>query len=68
MARTKHRRPPARRNPRRLDQTGRQERGDEDVWGYWIDETIDRISDAIIDEITRDTRIALRRKLNNDSR
>ena len=56
MARTENRSPPARRDTRRLDKTGRQERGDEVVWSEklaWI---------------IRDTRIALRRKLNGDTR
>jgi hypothetical protein len=69
MVRARNRSPAARRDPRRLDAAGRQERGDAD-----LREAVDREVAEFFERILwgpfleRDTRIALRRKLNGDTR
>ena len=78
MARARNRSPADRRDPRRLDAAGRKERGDADLRTTaekWLDPSIIIVTpwakaqyDFITQENQRDTRIALRRKLNGDTR
>jgi len=69
MARARNRRPAARRDTRRLDAASRQERGDAALRKV-VDREVTELFKRIIwgPFLERDTRIALRRKLNGDTR
>ena len=83
MARTGNRRTAAKRNPRRLDPAGGQERGGTSLWdmpefrelvrrrSYEMMIAREQMREIYIIDATQrelDTRIALRRKLNGDTR